>query len=94
MVFGLLKLKVTTHGIKALVEEKKEIKLKKREELFNKVEKVSLSAEKGKAKKTRSEEFNKDFDKELGNLSPLVDEVVEPSRKKRKITMKKEVLRE
>lgn len=52
----LLKLKVTTHGVKALMKEKKEIKLKEWENLFNKVKKVSLSTEKGKAKRTRSEE--------------------------------------
>ena len=94
MASDLLKLKVTTHGVKALTKEKKEIKLKEWENLFNKVKKVSLSTEKGKAKRTRSEEVCEEFEKELRNLSPLKEEMVKPSRKIRKVTIIKKVLRE
>lgn len=48
--FGLLKIKDKTQELKALVEEKKE-KLREREEFLNRVKKVALPVEKGKAKK-------------------------------------------
>ncbi|KAA0053481.1 protein MNN4-like [Cucumis melo var. makuwa] len=79
---GFLKLKVTAHDIKALVQEKKETRLKEQEELLNKVDKVTLSVDKGKPKRTQSEEICEEF-KELEELSPLEDEVVKPSKKKR-----------
>lgn len=61
---------------------------------LTKWKKVSLSAEKGKAKRTRSEEVCEEFEKELRNLSPLKEEMVKPSRKIRKVTIIKKVLRE
>lgn len=58
------------------MKEKKEVKLKEREELLNKVDQVSLSTVKGKAKKTSNEEFIEGFKRELGHLSPLEDDEV------------------
>ncbi|KAE8637518.1 hypothetical protein CSA_004751 [Cucumis sativus] len=78
-------------GVKALAQAKKETKLKERKELLNKVEKVTLSVKKGKAKKTHSEEYDKEMEKELEDESPLDDEVAKPSKKK-KVTIKKKVL--
>ena len=91
MAYGLFKLKVTVQGVKALAQAKKETKLKERKELLNKVEKVTLSVKKGKAKKTHSEEYDKEMEKELEDESPLDDEVAKPSKKK-KVTIKKKVL--
>ncbi|TYK01186.1 protein MNN4-like [Cucumis melo var. makuwa] len=81
---GLLKIKVKAQGIKALEEEKKEIKLREKEELLNKVDKVALSVEKRKEEKT-FEEHCEEFKKEIEELSPLEDEVVEKSSKKKRI---------
>lgn len=50
--------------------------------------------EKGKAKRTPSEDIYEKFEKKLEELSPLEDEVVKPSKTKRKVTIKKQVLRE
>lgn len=58
------------------MKEKKEVKLKEREELLNKIDQVFLSTVKGKAKKTSNEEFIEGFKRELGNLSPLEDDEV------------------
>ncbi|TYK03306.1 protein MNN4-like [Cucumis melo var. makuwa] len=49
-------MKVKAHGVKALVQEKKETKLRKREELLSKVEKVTLSTNKGKGKEKTFDE--------------------------------------
>lgn len=84
-----MKIKVAAHGVKALAQEKRETKLWEWEELINKAEKIALSAEKVKAKKTSGEEIFKELEK----LSPFEDEVVKPSKKKRKVTMKKKVSR-
>lgn len=75
------------------MQEKKETRLKEQEELLNKVDKVTLSVDKGKAKRTQSEEICEEF-KELEELSPHVDVVVKPLKKKRKVTIKKKILRE
>ncbi|TYK23225.1 protein MNN4-like [Cucumis melo var. makuwa] len=69
-------------------EREKKAKEEK-EKLINKAEKIALSAEKVKAKKTSGEEIFKELEK----LSPFEDEVVKPSKKKRKVTMKKKVSR-
>lgn len=79
-------------SVKALVEEWREIKLRKQEEFLNKFEKVALSLKKGKAGKT-NEEYREELEKELDEESPLEEEVMTPS-KKRKVIMKKEVLGE
>uniref|UniRef100_A0A9I9DDN9 Protein MNN4-like n=1 Tax=Cucumis melo TaxID=3656 RepID=A0A9I9DDN9_CUCME len=60
---GLLKIKVKAHGVKALVQEKKETKLRKREELLSKVEKVTLSTNKGKGKEKTFDEHCNEFEK-------------------------------
>ncbi|KAA0043614.1 protein MNN4-like [Cucumis melo var. makuwa] len=84
--------RVEVQSVKALVEEWREIKLRKQEEFLNKFEKVALSLKKGKAGKT-NEEYREELEKELDEESPLEEEVVTPS-KKRKVIMKKEVLGE
>lgn len=45
------KIKVKVHGIKALAQEKKETKLREREELLRKVDEVAFSLEKSKGTK-------------------------------------------
>lgn len=77
---SLLKLKVTTHGFKALAQEKKEMRMKEQEELLNKVDKVTLPTKKGNLKRTSSEEIYKELEKELKDLGSLKDEVVKPSK--------------
>ena len=74
------------------MQEKKETRLKEQEELLNKVDKVTLSVDKGKPKRTQSEEICEEF-KELEELSPLEDEVVKPSKKKRNVRINNKVLR-
>ncbi|KAA0045354.1 protein MNN4-like [Cucumis melo var. makuwa] len=90
VAFCLLKLKVTTRGIKALAEEKKEKRLKDLEELLNIVEKITLSIEKGKAKKT-TKEYCEEFEKEMEDSSHLVEEVMKPP-KRRKMIVKRKML--
>ncbi|KAA0025462.1 protein MNN4-like [Cucumis melo var. makuwa] len=63
------------------------------EELLNKIEKLSLSTKRDKMRKTLSEELVEEFERELDNLSPLEDEVVKSSKKK-KVMMKKGPLSE
>ncbi|KAA0032115.1 protein MNN4-like [Cucumis melo var. makuwa] len=58
---SLLKVKVTTQGAKAFVQEKKEVKLREWDELFNKIDQVTLPAEKGKMRKTPSEKIYEEF---------------------------------
>ena len=70
-------------------QEKKEMRLKEQEELLNKVDKVTLFVKKGKAKRTQSEEICEELEKKLEDLSPVEDEVVKPSKKKKKIILKK-----
>lgn len=69
--------------------------MREREELLNKIEKVPLSVEKGKVKKTPSNELVEEFETELEVLSPLKDETVEKlSKQKKKVIIKKGILRE
>uniref|UniRef100_A0A9I9DG53 Protein MNN4-like n=1 Tax=Cucumis melo TaxID=3656 RepID=A0A9I9DG53_CUCME len=69
----LLKIKVKAQGVKALAEEKKEIKLKEQKELLNKVNKLALSVENSKEKEKTFEEYCEEFEKEISELSPLKD---------------------
>lgn len=48
--YGLLKIKVKPQGVKTLAEENLETKLRGREELLSKVDKVTLPSEKSKEK--------------------------------------------
>ncbi|TYK01085.1 protein MNN4-like [Cucumis melo var. makuwa] len=50
--------------------EKKETKLKEREELLSQVEKVALSVEKGKDKEKAFDEYSEEFEKEIEEFSP------------------------
>lgn len=67
------------HGVKAHIQE----------EFLNKMDKVSLSTEKGG--ENTSKETYKEFNKELEDLSPFEDEVVKPSKKKIKKVKKEHV---
>uniref|UniRef100_A0A9I9D4D1 Protein MNN4-like n=1 Tax=Cucumis melo TaxID=3656 RepID=A0A9I9D4D1_CUCME len=68
------------HGIKALVQERKESKLRKLE-LLSKVEKVALFVEKGKGKKKTFDEHCEKLEKEIEELSSLEDEASRPAKK-------------
>lgn len=70
------------------MDEKKETKLREQEELLNKVEKVALSTEKGKTKKT-TEEYCKEFEREVEELSPFKDEEVVKPPKIKKVRIKR-----
>lgn len=61
---------------------------------MKKIDQLPLYTEKGNARKIPSEELVKEFDRELDNLSPLDDEVVSLSKKKKNVMVKKSVLRE
>lgn len=75
---GPLEIKVKAHDIKALVDEKKETKLREQEELLNKT----------------NDEYCKEFERKMEVLSPFKDEkVVKPSKKK-KVTNKRKDLEE
>ncbi|KAA0046474.1 protein MNN4-like [Cucumis melo var. makuwa] len=70
----------------------KETKLRELKKLLSQVEKVALSVEKGKDKENNFDEHCEEFKKEIEELSPLLDEMVRPA-KKRKVAMKKKTLR-
>ncbi|KAA0033147.1 hypothetical protein E5676_scaffold1032G00150 [Cucumis melo var. makuwa] len=72
--------------------EKKETKLREREELLGKVDNVALSAEKDKCEEKNFEVHYEEFEKEIDKLCPLEEKVIRPA-KKRTFTMKKKALR-
>ena len=69
------------------MQAKRKAKLREQEELFNEIDQVSLFIEKRKVRKAPSEELVEKSKRELDNVSSLKDEVVQPSKKKKKVEL-------